>query len=354
LKKQIKQQRQQMLIVQQIQAEHIQTENPRNCDKHYGNRQSRKNSFLAATIAVMFFFGTVVGGISPSYGIEADNPSDKALQQSIEKTHSYLMSAVDNPTFGTVGGEWTILGLARSKVGVTDNYKKIYLENVRKIMADQKGILSRVKYTEYSRLILALTALGEDVSQLEGYNLLDYLADLDQVTKQGVNGPAFALLALDSRGYELPKAAVEEVIKNGGTSANREALIDYLLLRGPQEGDVDRTAMMLQALSPYKSDSRVKAFGEKAFTVIETQENSDGTFRLGESDTLESLIQVIIAKERWGKDVDNNIEALMNYRLANGSFEHIIGQGSNLMSTEQAFYALVNHQRNLEGKTDIY
>lgn len=69
---------------------------------------------------------------------------------------------------------------------------------------------------------------------------------------------------------------------------------------------------------------------------------------------MESLIQAIIAKESWGKNVEMNIKALMEYMLPDGSFQHIKGQGTDLMATEQAFYALVNHQRILEGKPDIY
>jgi len=279
---------------------------------------------------------------------------DMILEEAIEKTREFLLKSVPNADFGSVGGEWIILGLARSSQGVPREYRDIYLKNINSLVAAHQGVLTHVKYTEYSRLILALTALGEDVTNIEGYNLLSYLVDLDQVVKQGVNGPAFALLALDSKGYQLPQKAIEEVTENGGRVANREALVNYLLYRGPQEGDVDRTAMMLQALAPYKNDSRVKAFGEEAFKVLDGQENPEGTFSLAGDNTLESLTQAIIAKERWGKDVRKNLEAILEYQLSDGSFEHIKGLGSDLMATEQAFYALVNHQRNLQGKSDIY
>ncbi len=310
--------------------------------------------FFAAFIAIIFLLGAV--GISPSpiYGGETTLYSTQAMAERIDKTSAYLMKSIPNPTLASVGGEWIILGLARSNNGIPQSYKEIYLKNIKGVVAHQKGILSHVKYTEYSRLILALTALGEDVTSVEGYNLFSYLADLDEVTKQGVNGPAFALLALDSKGYQLPESAVAAVTKNGGTVASREALINYLLFRGPQEGDVDRTSMMLQALAPYKSDSRVKAFGNQAFKILDAQENPDGTFELSGDDTVESLIQAVIAKGRWGKDVTKNIKAIMEYQLPDGSFEHIKGKGPDIMATEQALYAMVNHQRRLEGKSDIY
>lgn len=317
-----------------------------------------KQSFIKSIFMVVIIIALILGNIgvyaTSAFGVEINNKPDKSIDEDIDKTSSYLIKNVPNPTLGSVGGEWIVLGLARSREGIPDQYKGIYLANINRFMAEQKGILTRVKYTEYSRLILAVTALGEDVTQVEGYNLLSYLADLDEVAKQGVNGPAFALLALDSAAYELPKLTLDQIIKNGGKAVSREALIDYLLLRGPEEGDVDRTAMMLQALAPYHKDPRVRAFGEKAFEVIKANENSDGTFSLAEDDTLESLIQAIIAKERWGQDVEKNIEALMKYMLPDGSFEHIKGKGADLMATEQALYAMVNHQRTLEGKSDIY
>ena len=314
--------------------------------------------FLVFFIATILLISGALGNVAQVYAVEnlnsQESATEKTLENAIEKTGTYLIKNVTDPTLSSVGGEWTLLGLARSKAGVPDQYKNIYLKNIKAIMVEQKGVLTKVKYTEYSRLILALTALGEDVTRIEGYNILSYLTDLDQITKQGVNGPSFALLALDSKGYELPKSAVDEVNKSGGKVAKREALIDYLLLRGPQEGDVDRTAMMLQGLAHYQNDPRVKTFGEKAFAVIAAMENTDGTFQLGENDTSESLIQAIIAKERWGKTVDKNIEALMGYMLSDGSFEHIKGQGTDLMATEQALYAMVNHQRTIEGKPDLY
>ena len=337
----------------------VQIRNKQNEIKGICNIQKLGYRLLAGIVVAILIFANLGLSYSPIYGGEilgntTNQTVDKDIGNAIGNTRNYILKNVPNPTLGSVGGEWTIMGLTRSSQGLPKEYKNIYLKNIGKIVSEQEGILTHVKYTEYSRLVLALTALGEDVTQVEGYNLLNYIADLAQVTKQGVNGPAFALLALDSKGYQLPKIAVDKVIEEGGTVASREALIDYLLYRGPQEGDVDRTAMMLQALAPYKNDAKVKAFGEKAFELIEAQENPDGTFRLAEDDTLESLIQAIIAKERWGKDVTKNIKALMDYMLSDGSFEHIIGSGADLMATEQALYAMVNHQRNLEGKTDIY
>ena len=57
-------------------------------------------------------------------------------------------------------------------------------------------------------MVLALTAIGKDVTNVAGYNLLEPLSNLDWVNKQGINSTAFALLAFDSHDYEIPKACL--------------------------------------------------------------------------------------------------------------------------------------------------
>lgn len=50
-------------------------------------------------------------------------------------------------------------------------------------------MLHNTKSTDNSRVILALTAIGKDVTDVASYNLLEPLADMDYVKKQGINGP---------------------------------------------------------------------------------------------------------------------------------------------------------------------
>lgn len=290
-----------------------------------------------------------------AYGaMEAERPDTAQIGEAISETASLLMKTVENPVISQVGGEWTILGLARSGYAVPSEYYNKYKANVEKELTAKIGMLTSVKYTEYSRLILALTAIGVDVQNVSGYNLLEKIADFDNIKKQGVNGPAFALLALDSYRYEIPAAAAAAVVSEGGTAVSREALINYLLTRGPVEGDVDRTAIMLQALSKYQDRKDVKAFAEKAFKLIDNLENSDGSFSYGGEAASESIVQVITAKTMWGLDCSSNVEALLEYRIHGGGFEHIKGQGLDLMATEQALYAMAAYQRNFQGKTNLY
>ena len=65
-------------------------------------------------------------------------------------------------------------------------------------------IRDRYKYTEYSRIILGLTAVKADVKNVSGYNLLEKLTDMTDVCRQGINGPIWALIAYDSGSYQIP------------------------------------------------------------------------------------------------------------------------------------------------------
>lgn len=134
------------------------------------------------------------------------------------------------PQVGSINGEWHILGLVRSGQKVDPAIIEGYKANLLKMLQENNGVLHEKKYTEYSRVVLALTALGEDVTNVGGYNLLAPLADFEQTCWQGVNGAAFALIAFDSHGYEIPAAA------SGKTQTTREGLISHILEQRTPDG----------------------------------------------------------------------------------------------------------------------
>ena len=101
-----------------------------------------------------------------------------------------------------------MLGLARSGRDIpgADDYYASVEEYVRKAM-DEDGRLNRSRSTENSRLILALTAIGKDVTHVAGRNLLDGLDTMSLMRQtQGINGPVCALLTLDSHDYPVSRA----------------------------------------------------------------------------------------------------------------------------------------------------
>ncbi|NCB71040.1 MAG: hypothetical protein EOM45_04525 [Clostridia bacterium] len=307
---------------------------------------------------------TMIIVMSPYSNSLAYTRSD--LDSKINATSSVILKTVSKPEVSSLGGEWVILGLSRGGIKVPEKYYENYYKKVEETVKSKKGILHDKKYTEYSRVILALTAIGKDPSNVSGYNLLEKLADFEKVTLQGINGPVFALLALDSGLYEIP------LNRSAKTPATRELYIDYILKRQLSDGgfalsaktaDTDITAMVLQALAKYQERKDVRLATQKALSCLSKIQKSDGGFESWGSANLESSAQVLTAlcelgisdKDRRfvknGKTVTDNV---LSYHTKNG-FLHIKGgNGNTLMATEQAFYSLVGLQRTLDSKTSLY
>ena len=281
------------------------------------------------------------------------------------------MEKLGTPNVGAIGGEWMVIGLARSGrtvPGVEDYYQKA-VEYVQQSIDPDTGRLHKAKSTDNSRMILALTAIGKDVTNVGGYNLLAGLSDLEYVKYQGNNGPIWALLALDSGNYPVP---------SGGTTT-RQALIDEILSVQTSDGgwaisgdraDSDMTGMALTALAPYyKKDPTVKQAIDKAIARLSEMQDDDGGFSTTYGDgkyiaTSESTAQVLTALSALGIDGDTDsrfvkngssvVDALLRYYVKGGGFKHVMDGEIDGMGTEQAYYALTAYYRFLSGKTNLY
>lgn len=270
----------------------------------------------------------------------------------LSDTASYIYKTVSDPVVGSIGGEWAIIGLARSSFDVPDEYFQKYYGNVENYVKEHKGILHEKKYTEYSRVILALTSIGKNPADIGGYNLLTPLGDFEKTIAQGVNGAIWALIALDSAPYDMPQN------HDSKTQATRQMYVDYILKSQKEDGgwalmksapqsDVDITAMALCSLSAYTQREDVNSAIEKALKMLSSRQNSSGGFNGGE--TAESSAQVICALCSLGINIDDArfvkagktvLDSLLSYRKDDG-FKHIKDGGVNQMATEQAFYSLV-------------
>ena len=278
------------------------------------------------------------------------------------KTHSDTLDTIKTDEL-TFGSEWLVIALARSGRDVPDSY----YDSVVKAVQSAKGQLSDKKSTEYARTILALTAIGKDPADVGGYDLLAGLADMDDVTYQGINGAIFALLALDSGKYDVPAAA------EGGTQTTRDGLVAYILAQQLSDGgwalsgtsaDPDVTAMALQALAPYRTgDETVDAAVDKGVQLLSDMQLADGGYSSWGTLNSESCAQVLIALAALGIDpvsdsrfVKNGLtvlDALLAYAVS-GGFRHTVDGEADAIATEQALCALTAYARLLDGKTALY
>ena len=269
------------------------------------------------------------------------------------------------PQVGSVGGEWLVLGLARSGYETNEEYYQNVVKYVQEHI-NEKGQLSPRVSTDNSRLILALSAAGYDVTDVGGHDLLSGLSDLSYIKKQGINGPIFALLALDCRDYDLPKNA------DSTKQITRETLLDCILDAQLDNGgwsldgdaDADLTAMALQALAPYQSDARVAAATQKAVELLSVMQQKNGGFASWDSNNSNSAAQVVIAlsalnidafkDERFQKEGVSVLEAMCEFYTGKGSFGYADAQTADQMSTEQCYMALAAYFRMLDGKKALY
>lgn len=267
---------------------------------------------------------------------------------------------------GSIGGEWLILGLARSDAEVPENYYNQYYTALKTLVKQKKGVLHQRKYTEYSRTILALTAMGKNPASVNGYNLLAPLGDYKAAVQQGMNGAVFALLALDSGDYQIPKH------KTARIKATRNLYVNYILGRELSGGgwavkgttvDVDMTAMALQALAPYRDNKKVSAAVDRGLQKLSAMQNKQGGFTACGVTSSESDAQVIVAltalgidlnDKRFVKNDNSTIDHLLRYYQKGKGFVHTAGGEINAMATEQGFYALVAAERFYAGKNSLY
>ena len=285
-----------------------------------------------------------------------------------KETGDYLENQAKQsaPTVNSIGGEWIVIGLARSGRSVPSGYYDNVVSYVESKINDSSQ-LHRSKSTENSRVILALTAEGYDVTNVAGYNLLAGLTSMTYLEKQGINGPIWALIAFDSHDYGIP---------NGDGTVTRDLLIETILNARLSDGgwnlsataaesDPDMTGMALQALAPYyNSKANVKKAVDEALVCLSNAQNSDGGYSSSGDANSESVVQVIVALTALGINPDSDsrfvkngnsvLDALYTYALDGGGFEHIKGEGINQMATEQGYYALTAYERMKSGKTSLY
>ncbi len=244
-----------------------------------------------------------------------------------------------------------MFGLARAGKLSDEKAEEYYSALVNAIDELGSETLSR-KATDNARVALALCSIDKNPADVNGYDLLKPLCDKDFVTKQGINGVIFALIALDCTDYETDM---------------RDEYVDYLVnnmtgggwaLAG-DKADPDVTAMALQALDPYCDSEKVKTSVDTALDTLSGMLDENCRFKSGCEGTAQTIIALcslgINPEEdaRFIKDGITLIDALNSYYGESGFF-HVLGGEENMMATEQAFMALTALNRLAYGKSALY
>lgn len=322
-------------------------------------------------LSILLAFVLLIGIAAPAAAV-----SDSDLSAAVTDTAQYMYRTVQKPEVGSIGGEWAVLGLARSGAQIPDSYYQDYYSTVETYVKNCGGVLHEKKYTEYSRLIVALSSIGKDARNVAGYDLTKALGDYDKTIWQGLNGPIWALIALDSRNYPMPQNPEAK------TQATRQMYVNRILecqlpdggwslfggtaaaSAGDKTSDPDITGMALQALAKYQDQEAVAKASQEALACMSAQQNERGGYSSWGTENSESCVQMLVAlcelgipitDSRFVKNGKTMLDNLMTYYKKGAGFLHTKdGSGSNQMASEQGFYGLVAAQRAASGKNSLY
>ena len=292
-------------------------------------------------------------------------PAGPDVREAYKTTGDYL-SGKGTPIVGSIGGEWMTIGLARSGRTVPEGYYDNAVAYVKAKINTTTNRLDRNKSTDNARLILALTAIGKDVTDVGGFDLLAGLDDMKYVKRQGTNGPVWTLIALDSHGYTPAGSVTRDALVETILSLQKDGGAWYINSTNTTD-DVDMTAMAIQALAPYyKTNEAVKAAVDKALTWLSTMQKSDGSFAemAGAASSSESTAQVLVAlcalgidptaDARFAKNSFHVVDGLLTFYTGE-AFKHQLADTTvDQMGTEQSYYALAAYMRLTGGRSFLY
>ncbi|MGG1674492.1 DUF4430 domain-containing protein [Neobacillus sp. NRS-1170] len=264
------------------------------------------------------------------------------LQHAVDSVSDYVLKSQV--------GEWEAIALKQAGKTIPANY----LDSVKALVKERQGKFTRITDTE--RYVLGILAAGGDPTNVEGYNLVESIYN-GNVTKQGLNGVAFALIALDSADFTVPNTA----------QWTREKLVNHLIERQNADGgwawdesttsDIDTTGMILTALAPYKNQAGVKEKVDSAIQYLISQ------YQNGKIDNSSTAAQVIIALSALGMDANDTqftrgnsslFQFFLSFQNADGGFDWQGGDTSDVFTTSLAFQAVVAYQLYSKGNGALY
>ncbi|PEM38877.1 DUF4430 domain-containing protein [Bacillus pseudomycoides] len=280
----------------------------------------------------------------------------KQLDQAIAKTSKKMME-------DGIDSDWIAIALARSGNNIPVETKISYLQSLTQKVEKR---VERFSATDIARTVLAVSAVNGNPTNVAGKNLVQKLYQSEKLNS--VTGYTFALLALDTKKYEVPAGAkwnraalVKEILNgqhtDGGWTYNVES-------SKKEASNIDVTGMVLSALAPYQKQPEVKQAVKKAVQYLSNKQLNTGGFEADGQENSNSVAQAIIGlaitgidptSEAFTKNNVNAVQNLISYQLANGEFKWLPSdQEGSSMATEQALLALVQYKAFVNGKGSIY
>ena len=286
----------------------------------------------------------------------AENPHKKNMEELLQKIIRRYSSSTRN---AWEDWEWMNLGFYQHKLANMDDGFSID-ECIKRL-----DTTTNVAMTNLDRKIMTLTARGFDCSNLAKYNdgkpfidakgnKVDNLVQILYNYTGGytINGPIFALIALDMGNYTIPADAVW----------TRETLLEKILThKYLSDGfGLDMVTMLMQSIGPYMNDAvygeRVKAKLEEGLKIVldsfgdKNAYNNPYGVQWGSVYTSEGSAQIVCAMSAMGVDchtdprmsdgTNSALTALLDYAdYQDGYFAHTNTTPKNALATYEGCYA---------------
>ncbi|TKJ89838.1 hypothetical protein PaeCFBP13512_14555 [Paenibacillus sp. CFBP13512] len=328
-------------------------------------KSSLSRQWIATILTLVLTIATLVpSGIfsASAYAADESNPTKTTVSQAVYTSNdsstndSTVNTNVTQSVYGQaitqamqyidanggVDGDWIAVSYARTGKALPASYYTSLRTEVTNLCAQAKPSV-----TELARMVIAGTSAGLNATNISNCNLIDKLVNHDNINQQGVNGPMFALIALDSGTYQV----------SNGAKQGRDTLINSVVaaINGPEMA-TDYYGMALSALAPYKDRTDVQTAGQKAVNWL-IQKSDDSSS--------ESIAQTIIGLASFGlnptdlqfeKNGKSLIDRLLAFQNSDGGFRHELKASASdkAFSTDQALRALIAYDLYTQNAGVLY
>ena len=234
------------------------------------------------------------------------------------------------------GDEWEVYTFLRAGRNIDQKMLDGYLASLKAAKSEWTA-----RPTDIERVGLALAAMGQDITDFDGVNLVGLVCDNSKLGAS-YNEFVYALQMLDAAGVDEDATA--------GMAWTGDKLVQAVV-DGLDGQDADMIAMALQALAPYKAQGEVQTAIASGLAVLQAKMNV-GTCDFGSAETNAQVLLALVALGIDPTDVNsgfanagnNLITALESYRVAEGGFRHVKGGNVSSMATLQVLQALSAYQ----------
>ena len=302
---------------------------------------------------------TAQNGATNSYTVTV-TVSTEAVENPYVDDMRALVNKIITRYRSSAADDWEYMNLGFYAKSLNNMSSATIAERIAKLEVD-----TNVAMTNIDRKIMTLTANGIDCTNLAQYNNgepytdkngneVDNLVEILYNYSGGytINGPTFALIALDMGNYTVPSNA------KWTRAVLLETLLNHTYL---SDGfGLDMVTMMMQAMAPYYNDptygARVQAKLNEGFEIVQQYFGDDNIWenpfgvQWGGVYTSEGSAQVLCALAAMGIDAHSDIRlndgthsaltALLDYaNYEDGYFHHSASVLDNAMATYQGCYA---------------